>query len=405
MNKAEAYSQWANRAPEERFWTLDEMQQSLTDRRDSCYTGVIKANQLVVLPSDGGSRLIVKGANGHEAGLNNWSFRQLCSCAGAPASYLQTLPTTTTAGLLTYGLHNHRDEGQVRLLVHRERSQVFPNLADPSGDTDGILVHGGGQDTIQAVTSEKYGRLWNCDLVDRLKGLPDSWRTAPARPANGDPRARPATEDDVLPGNGGFLSIKVGDMIAPAGLYASDEDMFIFMVDEDHRIVDGTDEGLARGFFLSNSEVGKLRFKLSLFLYRHVCGNHIVWGAQDVCELSMRHIGQMEAKVFPKLARELGRYSNSLPGAEENMIRGAQQYQIAPTTEKVEELLFSKGLLTKTFSKAVVQSAVENTDTDGDPRSAWAVANGITRLSQGAEWTDNRTGLDTVAGRVLALAG
>jgi len=45
-------------------------------------------------------------------------------------------------------------------------------------------------------------------------------------------------------------------MISPAGIYASDHDMFSFLVNEEYRIDDGSDGGLARGFFVQNSEVG-----------------------------------------------------------------------------------------------------------------------------------------------------
>ena len=58
----------------------------------------------------------------------------------------------------------------------------------------------------------------------------------PARTVIGvdDPAARPATEADVLEDRdgGGGLSINISDMIAPAGLYASDRDMFAFLINE-----------------------------------------------------------------------------------------------------------------------------------------------------------------------------
>ena len=46
-----------------------------------------------------------------------------------------------------------------------------------------------------------------------------------------------------------YGTMKLGDLIAPAGIYASDHDMFAFMVNEDARIDDGSDEGIdvARG--------------------------------------------------------------------------------------------------------------------------------------------------------------
>ncbi len=78
----------------------------------------------------------------------------------------------------------------------------------------------------------------------------------PARPAFPDqPGTRPATEDDVLAVKD-FLSINVGDPVAPAGLYASNHDMFAFLINEENRIDDGSDSGLSRGVFFENSEVG-----------------------------------------------------------------------------------------------------------------------------------------------------
>ena len=73
-----------------------------------------------------------------------------------------------------------------------------------------------------------------------------------------------------------------------AGLYASDRDVFMFLIDEDHPI-EVRNERLSRGLFIWNSEVGKSSFGLTTFLYRYVCGNHIVWGAENVKEIRIRH--------------------------------------------------------------------------------------------------------------------
>ena len=77
-------------------------------------------------------------------------------------------------------------------------------------------------------------------------------------------------------------------MIAPAGLYASDHDCFAFMVNESVTVDDGSDGGLCRGFFVSNSEVGAASLKFTS-LYRSVCGNHIVWGAKQAQERHCPH--------------------------------------------------------------------------------------------------------------------
>jgi hypothetical protein len=73
-------------------------------------------------------------------------------------------------------------------------------------------------------------------------------------------------------------------------LYASDRDVFIFLVDPKNPVeVNG--EQLFRGFMTWNSEVGSAVFGLTTFLYRYVCDNRIIWGATDVQELRIRHTG------------------------------------------------------------------------------------------------------------------
>ncbi|MEJ7663389.1 MAG: hypothetical protein WKG07_29515 [Hymenobacter sp.] len=136
--------------------------------------------------------------------------------------------------------------------------------------------------TVRSLPSA-YSRLWNADVVDGLVPALDwGWRVPPARPAVDDPRARPATVEDILLGQESFgLSVKVGDMLAPAGVYAGDRDMFIFLVNP-NRVIDDGMKGLMRGVFVWNSEVGAGAFKVRTFYLENVCGNHIVWSASGV---------------------------------------------------------------------------------------------------------------------------
>ena len=48
--------------------------------------------------------------------------------------------------------------------------------------------------------------------------------------------------------------------------------------------------------------------------------------------------------------------------------------------------------------------AIEHETTDGDPRTAWGMANGLTRLSQSLPYADERVALDRAAGKVLEMA-
>jgi hypothetical protein len=324
----------------------------------------------------------------HSALFSHWSFGQLAQRAGAPPSYLRELPATLAATCLNHGLQNR--------------------AAGPNGDTAALMFHRNNGDLLlRSVTSELYTRIWNADITGRLLRLGDEWRVPPARPCHeGQAGARPATEADLLSRDGFSLSINVGDLIAPAGLYASDHDMFAFMVNEGRRIADGTAEGLSRGFFCWNSEVGAASFGIMTFLYRNVCGNHIVWGASGVNELRIRHVGNADDKAFGALQGELVRYADSSASEDEAKIEAAKRFQIAATKDETLDAIFRMRIagLSRDKIGQGYDLAEVNTDVDGSPRSAWGLAQGLTRLSQTLPYADARVVVDRAAGKVLQLA-
>lgn len=246
--------------------------------------------------------------------------------------------------------------------------------------------------------------IW--EIAQRLISLQErGWRVPPARPAHkGQPGTRPATEQDVLDVKMAGIGIKVGDPIAPSGLYASDHDMFAFMINETNRIEDGTDQGLGRGFFVENSEVGDSAFKLTTFLYRFVCGNHIVWGAKDLRVISVRHVGSANSIAWNKLAVMVQRYADSSASDLEARIAVARRYEIAAKKEDVLDRLFNLRIGTRKILEAAYNKAEQNTDIDGSPRSAWGFAQGMTRVSQESEYTDKRVEIDRAASKVIEIA-
>jgi len=321
------------------------------------------------------------GKSGVLASLTHWAFGQLARVVEAPAEYLRRLPATLAVQNLNHGL----------------KAKASPNQAS-------LMFHSNGGLLLRSITSDVYTRIWNHEIVKRMIPLQEGgWKVPPARPVKNDPRARPATEADVMDIGMGGLSVKVGDMIAPAGLYASDHDMFGFMVNEAYRINDGTSEGLSRGFFVENSEVGASAFKMTQFLYRHVCGNHIVWGAKNVREISIRHIGSANEKAWYKLGIELKRYAQSSASDIEAKIASARTYEIAKTKEEVLDKLFNM----KITSRKNLELAYDETEThgngDGNPNTVWGMTQGLTRVSQLSQYADERTELDRSAGKVFEI--
>lgn len=332
---------------------------------------------------------MVKGDSGNEAMMTNWAFKQLASRVRAPSAYLTTLPATIAADCLNYDMSRYcGKENQANVLFHQ----------------NGHLV-------CRSMMTDSYARIWNHEVIKNLLRLPDGWRVPPARPCRDrTARGRQATEADVLSrqGTGGGLSIQVGDWIEPAGLYASDHDMFVFMVNEEVRVKDGSEHGLARGFFCWNSEVGASAFYVKKFLYNHVCGNHIVWDVKDVEELKIIHVGRNAHLYQGKMEWELRKYANASTAKEEGMIATAKGSYIADDKEKLIERIFGlKSLgLTKTAVETAYDLAVAHVETDApgtSPRSAWGFAQGLTRLAQQTPFADDRYALDRAAGKLVTI--
>lgn len=384
MELFKASNQWSTRPDDERFATLEDMHAAVSGYRHSAATAVVPFNSLRTEASSG--EVVLVGKTNQPARLTNWSFGQLASSVGAPAQYLRGLPATLAAQNLNHGLSRTEDRTPRQVLFHRNGSLLT-----------------------RALTSDKYVRIWNSDITSRLLHLPEQgWQVPPARPARHDQAGtRPATESDVLRGSGFGLSIKVGDPIAPAGLYASDHDMFAFMVQNDRRISEpGNPDGLARGFFVGNSEVGASAFFIIKFLYRHVCGNHIVWGAQQVSELRIKHVGAADDRAFAEIRGQLVKYANESASDDEARIRTAANFVIAGTKDEVLDRLFKiKNLgVSRRQLDAAYDIVVAEESTDVNPNSAWGMAQGLTRLSQQAAYADERVGMDRAAGKVLAIA-
>ena len=238
MELFKASNQWATRPSDERFSSLEDLYQRCNEFRVTAKQKTVDFGDLRVNADKG--EVVMTGRANMPARFTHWAFGQLCAKIGAPGSYIRELPATLAAQNINHGLAKGHflesgEEREASLLLHRNDDQVM----------------------LSAITSPKYTRIWNSQVVKEAMDLKEfGWRVPPARPTfGGSVGARPATEADVLQHKGGGfgLSVNVGDMIAPAGLYASDHDLFIFMVNENLRIKDGTPEGLSRGFFIENS--------------------------------------------------------------------------------------------------------------------------------------------------------
>lgn len=357
MELFKANRQWSTRPADERFPTLTALYSATRSYADSAFEKTADVQHLRVEPVDDNLQLV--GRQGVPARLTNWVFGQLASRVGAPAAYLRDLPATLAAQNLNHGL----------------KQRVIEYGSDT---TARLLFHQNGSLVLRAFTSERYVRIWNHEVAERLLELETKgWS--------------PAVPDRVWP----------QDQQGVTALYASDHDMFAFLHSQNHAIREGgTDQPMWRGIIVENSEVGASALKLTKFLYRYMCGNHIIWGASEVVDLSLYHVGNVRDKMQLFAAR-VRQYAESSPSDEEAQIERARHKIIAGTKEQVLDAIFGKrqlGLSRKTVGAGYDAVKVEE---DGPANTVWGLVQGLTRHSQTIPYADQRTEIDRAAGRVL----
>jgi hypothetical protein len=385
MSKTNLYAasrQWAERPPDERFWTLSELYHKTREYAEESRVYDVPLSECEIIPYKGEDLALV-GPNGQPATFQNYSFGQLAGMCAAPASYLRELPAELAASNLNNKLR--KIEGTQKLLFHK---------------------NGGLQ--LRAITSAaRYQRIWNYEVADLALALEENegWKVPPARPSGHGGISRLATAEDVLRNSAHpSMGIKVGDTISPAGLYASDHDLFIFQVNESRTVDGGGGEQLYRGVFWTNSEVGDAKFKATLFLYESICGNHIVWGAKTLAEVSIRHTGEAR-KMFAEAMSTISDRMDRSVSDDQKRIAAAKIKLLGASREEVVTFAFGKnfGLSKAECENAYVLADRHADEHGGNPNSAWGYAAGITRLSQ-QKFADKRDVMDRAAGKILETA-
>ena len=382
-NLMAAHAQWANRPLDERYWNLADLHASLIARNAKSKEVQMETNKLRISESNG--EVCVVGPAGIPTRLTNWSFSQLCNKYGATAEYLRRKPASLAA--LNLNDDMGRESGaNAQLLLHKD------------GDVT----------TVRAITTD-YDRLWNGQIVQALmkNGMQNGWMTPPARPTKNDPRTRPATAEDIVPGQENFgLAVKVGDPIAPAGVYEGDRDMFLFLVNPT-RIIDDGGSGLMRGVFIWNSEVGAGAFSAQTFLLENVCGNHICWGASSIETIRIIHRGDNIKKFAPRVLKMLDAARPTDLSEEETMIRTAKTKILGKDKEELVKLIYGRKALQ--INKKDVENAYDwavrwEHTAKAAPTTAWGFVHGLTRYSQTMKYTDEREKLDGIGGKILEWA-
>jgi hypothetical protein len=361
QNITTASQQWATRPDDQRFLTMAELKASVSKRRQESWTATPLINNLRTVTTTNGKMAVeVYDPTVSERRLlepTNWAFNQLSQYAGAPAAYLRKLPTELAAINLQWGLEH-----------------------SPMRDDSLVLAQSNGKHELRSMTSTSYGRIWDIDVVNAVEKVNHNgrWQVPSSSYTTSNPR-RATT------------------------LYASDRDVFIFLVDPKNPVQVG-DETLFRGFYTWNSEVGSSVFGLCTFLYRYVCDNRIIWGATNVKELRIRHTGGAPERFAYEGQKYLMNYAEESTQELVAGIKQAKSMDIASSLndgngETMATWLQKRGF-TKTEAKASVDQAVAE---EGRARSLWDIVNGVTAYARTIQNTDSRVDLEQRAGKLMDL--
>jgi len=351
-----AHREWASRPPDERYASVHALYEAARARRVRIEERPIETGTFRTEADDTGD-LVIRETSDRTAALTHWSFGQLATIAGAPPRYLRTLPASMASSAINYGLQRHA----------RDEHQLFVERAAPW--------------TVHAITSPRYARVHHHELAARVLDLMAE---------------HPAWHLPL-----GYKDGEFGAERVPSGAYLGDRDMFLFLVDGNRDLDDPTDRahaGLFRGFILRNSDVGAAALTLDVFLFRMVCGNHIIWGFQHVAGFRRRHIGASIQDAWSSSLDDVRAAIDADTATDRTVLLRATTQELGPTRDAVLETVTRRLDLSQKQADQAYTLAEEH---ETNPRSVWGYVQGLTRLSQRTPWQDGRFTLDRAASRLL----
>ena len=372
-NVGRVSSEWFSRPDDEKFLSLTELYDSVRSRADRATTRVVESKSVrVEARSDNPERLsLIVPGDDRPVAPTNWSFGQLSSLVGAPASYLRTLPAALAGINLQHGLLSHRGE-QVKMLQTED-----------------------GRTELRAVTGPDYGRIWDHELVGAVMNI--------AGDGVSDTRWK---VPGVLDWSSMHYNPYVDVSLETTTLYASDRDVFLFLVDDTHpieagKLPNGDPDFYFRGFYCWNSEVGSKTLGIATFYLRAVCMNRNLWGVENFEEINIRH-SKFAANRFAHQAEPaLTHFADSSPAHFVSGIKTARERIVARTEDDRASFLRNRG-----FSKSDTAKIITTVlDEEGHPpASLYDFVQGITAVARGKAHQDDRLEFEGRARKLLERA-
>ena len=338
-NLMRAHRQLFRRPADECFESFEELAAHCREQREAC-SELWHPADLLMPQVTGSSVQLHLGTDGAYA-LNHWSFSQFCSLCGVSRDTINALSPETAS---------------------RALQETKPAGTKPLQ----ILTS---EQTVRAIHGTQYSRLWNADLLEAVQeAAPDF--TPPQRAVSGG-----------------------------TGLYAGQEDMFLFLIDPaGWTEIDG--QAFAPGFFCWNSEVGKRSLGVQTFWFQQCCGNHIVWDAVEIVEFTRKHTGNVSESLtdIRRIIEGLAKKRDERKDGFARVIAKAMKATVGDADEATT-FLIKHGI-----TRALVKKAVTQIGEEGKPFTIFTLVDALTRLTQQqTRYAGDRMEVDVKVSKLLAL--
>jgi hypothetical protein len=271
--------------------------------------------------------------------MNDWSFSQLCRLAGVAKETVNRLTPTTADKVFAETLP-------------REGNKPLQLLTDTQG--------------VRSIHGTAYTRLWDADLVGMIREFAVDF-TPPQKGFNG-----------------------------ATGLYAGEQDMFVFLIDPLGWVEIGG-EAFAPGFFVWNSEVGRRSLGIETFWFQKVCANHLVWDATDVVSWKRKHTASVSSGLSEIRQRieELVEKRDARKDGFYQVVKKAMA-ESAGDADEAMSLMTGQGVTRKLAKQALEIASNKGAFT------IWSLVDALTQLSRELDAGD-RTEADQKSSSLLSL--
>ena len=326
------------RSPDECFASLTALWEHCHKRKEADNERWVPPIAIQPTPSDRGTLLLDAGSDGAFL-MNDWSFGQLCRLANVGKETVNRLTPETASRV--FGETLPRGTKPLQLLTT--------------------------EDHIRAIHGTAYTRLYDVDLLTMVREFAVDFEPPPKG------------------SNGG------------TGLYAGEQDMFLFLIDPTGWAEIGGNT-FAPGFFLWNSEVGRRSLGISTFWFEAVCANHIVWDAVEVVEFTRKHTANVHDSLgeIRRIIEALVKTRDVRRDGFVQVVRKAMDTRLGDDAEEAIKAVAKHGVRGQ-LAKRAVECAQRN-----GALTVFAVVDALTQLSQELHNAGSRTEADQRAAKLLA---